>query len=100
MAAVTETGGAFLRVTDDEILRAVPTLARGSGVFAEPAGAAPYAGVIAAANDGLIGADDSVVVLATGSGLKDTASAMRAVAMAGIEPIRIEPTLDALKEAL
>lgn len=100
MAAVTETGGAFLRVTDDEILRAVPTLARGSGVFAEPAGAAPYAGVIAAANDGLIGADDSVVVLATGSGLKDTASAMRAVAMAGIEPIRIEATLDALKEAL
>jgi len=100
MAAVTETGGAFLRVTDDEILDAVPTLARGSGVFAEPAGAAPYAGVVAAARDGLIGADATVVVLSTGSGLKDPASALRAVAMAGIEPIRIEPTLDALKSAL
>jgi threonine synthase len=100
MAAVIDTGGAFLRVTDDEILDAVPTLARGSGVFAEPAGAAPYAGVIAAAKDGLIGADDAVVVIASGSGLKDTASAMRAAAMAGTEPIRIEPTLDALKARL
>ena len=69
-------------------------------MFAEPAGAAPYAGVIAAAKDDLIGADDAVVVIASGSGLKDTASAMRAVVRAGTEPIRIEPTLDALKEAL
>ncbi|HRO25579.1 MAG TPA: threonine synthase, partial [Promineifilum sp.] len=34
MAAVKETGGAYLTVTDDEILAAIPTLARGSGVFA------------------------------------------------------------------
>ena len=100
MAAVTETGGAFLRVSDDEILAAIPTLARGSGVFAEPAAAAPYAGVIVAANEGLIGAGDAVVAVATGSGLKDAASAIRAVEMAGTKPIRIEPTLDALKAAL
>lgn len=100
MAAVTETGGAYLRVTDDEILAAIPTLARGSGVFAEPAGAAPYAGLLAAVDGGLVGADDRVVLLATGSGLKDVASAMRAVEAAGTRPMRIEPTLDALKEAL
>ena len=36
LAAVRETGGAYVKVTDDEILAAIPALARGSGVFAEP----------------------------------------------------------------
>jgi len=100
MAAVTETGGAYLRVSDDEILAAVPTLARGSGVFAEPAGAAPYAGLVAAVERGLIGTGDRVVLLATGSGLKDVSSALKAVAAAGTEPMRVAPNLEALKTAL
>ncbi len=100
MAAVTETGGAYLRVADDEILAAIPTLARGSGVFAEPAGAAPYAGIVAALDRGLIGAGDRVVMLATGSGLKDVASVMQAVAAVGTEPMYIDPNLEALKAAL
>jgi threonine synthase len=100
MAAVRETGGAYLRVSDDEILAAVPVLARGSGVFAEPAGAAAYAGLVAAVDRGLIGSADRVVVLSTGSGLKDVASAMKAVTAAGTEPMVIEPSLEALKEAL
>ena len=87
-------------MSDAEILSAIPTLARGSGVFAEPAGAAPYAGLVAAAASGLVGEAERVIVLATGSGLKDVSSAMRAVEMAGTEPLRIEPTLDALKEKL
>ena len=100
MAAVTETGGVYLRVSDDEILAAVPTLARGSGVFAEPAGATPYAGLVAAAGRGLVGPSDRVVLLATGSGLKDVASAMKAVAAVGTEPMRVDPNLEALKAAL
>ena len=100
MAAVTETGGAYLRVSDDEILAAIPTLARGSGVFAEPAGATPYAGLLVAVEQGLVGADDRVVILATGSGLKDVASAMKAVAAFGTEPMKVDPNLEALKAAL
>ena len=100
MAAVTETGGAYLRVSDDEILAAIPTLARGSGVFAEPAGATPYAGLLVAVEQGLVGSDDRVVILATGSGLKDVASAMKAVAAVGTEPMRVDPNLEALKAAL
>lgn len=100
MASVVETGGAYVRVSDDEILAAIPTLARGSGVFAEPAGAAPYAGLVVAADQGLLTDTDRVVVLATGSGLKDVASVMRAVAAAGTVPIRISPTLEELKEQL
>jgi len=100
MAAVKETGGAYLRVSDDEILAAIPTLARGSGVFAEPAGAAPYAGLVTAVDRGLVGSEDRVVILATGSGLKDVASAMKAVAAVGTEPMRVDPNLEALKAAL
>ena len=100
MAAVVETDGAYLRVSDDDILAAVPLLARGSGVFAEPAGAAAYAGLIAAVDQDLIGSTDRVVVLSTGSGLKDVASAMKAVTAAGTKPMVVEPTLEALKEAM
>jgi threonine synthase len=100
MRAVTETNGAYIRVSDDEILAAVPLLARGSGVFAEPAGAAAHAGLIAAVSRGLVSATDEVVVLSTGSGLKDVASAMKAVAAAGTKPMYVDPTLEALKQAL
>ncbi len=100
MAAVVDTGGAYLRVSDDAILAAIPTLARGSGVFAEPAGAAAYAGLALAVELGLIGPDESAVVLATGSGLKDVASAMKAVTAAGTEPLRVDPDLQALKTEL
>jgi threonine synthase len=100
MAAVVETDGAYLRVSDADILAAIPLLARGSGVFAEPAGAAAYAGLIAAAGQGLVGSDERVVVLSTGSGLKDVPSAMRAVTEAGTEPMRVDPSLDSLLAAM
>jgi threonine synthase len=100
MAAITETDGAYIRVSDDEILTALPLMARGSGVFAEPAGATAYAGLIEAVNRGLISATDEVVVLSTGSGLKDVASAMKAVTAAGTTPMVVDPTLEALKQAL
>ncbi|HEY5664388.1 MAG TPA: pyridoxal-phosphate dependent enzyme, partial [Ilumatobacter sp.] len=100
MNAVTETGGAYLRVTDDAILAAIPTLARGSGVFAEPAGAAAYAGLETAVAAGLVGPDERAAVIATGSGLKDVAGAMRAVTAAGTHPVTIPPDVDALSTAL
>jgi threonine synthase len=100
MAAVKQTGGGYIRVGDDDILAAVPVMARGSGVFAEPAGAAAYAGLVEAVNRGLIDSNDEVVVLSTGSGLKDVASAMKAVTAAGTKPMYVDPTLEALKTAL
>jgi len=98
LAAVTETDGAYIRVTDDEILQAIPALARGSGVFAEPAGATAYAGLVKAVNDGLVSADERIVVLNTGNGLKDIASAMKAVEAVGTRATRVAPKLEALKE--
>ncbi len=100
LAAVNETDGAYISVTDDEILNAIPALARGVGVFAEPAGAAAYAGLVKAVNDGLISRDERIVVLNTGNGLKDIASAMKSVEMIGTKPYSVEPTLESLKEQL
>jgi len=100
MAAVTETAGAYVTVSDDEILVAIPTLARGSGVFAEPAGATAYAGLVKAVELGLVSADDRIVVINTGNGLKDVASAMTAVKLVGTEPYNVQPKLDAVKRAL
>jgi threonine synthase len=92
LRAVRETGGAYVSVDDEEILAAIPTLARGCGVFAEPAAAAAYAGLVKAVDEGLVGfrdADERVVVLSTGSGLKDVASAMKAVG----QPLVVSPDL-------
>lgn len=100
MAAVVETGGAYLRVPDTDILGAIPQVARGSGVFAEPAAAAAYAGMVAAADRGLVGAGDRVALLSTGSGLKDVASVMKGVASVGTIPLTVSPDLAALDAAL
>ena len=74
LAAVRDTGGAYIKVTDEEILAAIPTLARGCGVFAEPAGAAAYVGLVKAVELGLVHPDERIVLLSTGNGLKDIAS--------------------------
>jgi threonine synthase len=100
MAAVTETGGAFVSVTDAEILAAIPALARGSGVFSEPAGAAAYAGLVKAVELGLVSGSDRVVVLNTGNGLKDVASAMTSVEILGTKARLVEPDLDDLKRVM
>jgi len=100
MAAVTETGGAFVRVTDEQILEAIPLLARGCGVFAEPAGAAAYAGLAQAKSEGLINRQDRVVVLATGSGLKDVAGAMKSVEIVGTKAQTVAPNIDDLRQAM
>jgi threonine synthase len=95
LRAATETGGAYVAVPDSEILAAIGELGR-AGIFAEPAGAAAYAGLRSARNSGLIGDSDPVLVLNTGSGLKDVGAARKA---AGEAPI-IDPTLESLKAAL
>lgn len=100
MAAVRDTGGAYLTVSDEEILAAIPTLARGCGVFAEPAGAAAYAGLVKAVSAGMVAADERIVVLNTGSGLKDIASAMLAVRNAGTRAFDVRPELNELKQII
>lgn len=96
LCAVMESGGALIQVSDGQILDAIPALARGCGVFAEPAAAAAYAGLVQAVEAGLVGADERVVVLSTGSGLKDIPSAIKTVA----PPPVISPDLDAVRRVV
>ncbi|MGD9080554.1 MAG: threonine synthase [Desulfobacterales bacterium] len=100
LAAVNETGGAFVCVEDGEILDAIPELARSTGVFAEPAGAAAYAGLVKAVEHQLVSGDEAIVVLNTGNGLKDIAGAMRAVDLAGTKPFHVSPDLDTLQQVV
>ncbi len=94
--AVRETGGAYVIVSDTEILTGMRELANGLAVFAEPAGATAYAGLAKAAREGIIGADETIVVMNTGNGLKDVKAAMQAAGAA----MKIEPTLAAAREAM
>jgi threonine synthase len=90
MRAVRETSGAYITVTDDEIIAAIPLLARATGVFAEPAGSAVYAGLLKAAGAGMFSPNERIVALITGNGLKDVASARKSVSQAP----RVAPRLD------
>ncbi|MGB3713318.1 MAG: pyridoxal-phosphate dependent enzyme, partial [Candidatus Promineifilaceae bacterium] len=95
-----ETDGAYISVSDEEILSAIPALARGCGVFGEPAGVASYAGLVRAVEQGLVDADERIVVLNTGNGLKDIKSAMKSVELAGTKPFYVEPTLADLRRVM
>jgi threonine synthase len=64
-------------VSDQAILAAIGEVARGAGVFAEPAAAAAYAGLKEAVRRRLVDPDWRIVVLITGNGLKDVAAAMK-----------------------
>ncbi|MBI5158405.1 MAG: threonine synthase [Acidimicrobiia bacterium] len=100
MAAVRDTGGAFVTVSDEEILAAIPAVARGCGVFGEPAAAASWAGVLAAVEQGFVGGADSVVIMSTGSGLKDVAAASRGATAAGITAVHARADGRDLDDAL
>lgn len=94
--AVSETGGEFITVTDEEILAAMPQLARGEAVFAEPAASAAYAGLLKAVREQKTDREETIVVVITGNGLKDIKSAMQVAGQAQV----IEPTLDAVRQAV
>lgn len=95
LRAVTQTGGAYIQVSDQAILAAIARLGK-VGVFAEPAASAAFAGLQKAVENGMIARDDPVLVINTGSGLKDINAAQKAVHAAPI----IKPSLSALKEMM
>jgi len=71
LAARDESGGAIRAVSDRQILAAYKLLATREGVFVEPSSAASVAGLLAAAEQGLVEPGETVVCTVTGHGLKD-----------------------------
>ncbi len=96
MRAVQQSGGSFISVSDEEIVAAIPLLAGRTGIFAEPAGAACVAGVVAALSRGLIDASERVVCVATGNGLKDIKGAQQSVGAAN----SISPDLEEVRRVI
>jgi threonine synthase len=94
LRAVCNTDGLYVAVSDDEILEAMRVLGREAAVFAEPAGATGFAGLLKLLREDRIDPGERLVVLVTGNGLKDTETAIRAAG----QPYLIEPTIKAVRE--
>lgn len=74
-------GGRAVTAADPEIFAAQRELASKAGLFVEPSSAAAWAGFLAAKKD--LDPAQTVVVLLTGSGLKDIAGAMKGLGIGG-----------------
>ncbi len=96
--AILESDGGTVTVTDEEILTAQHLLASTTGVFAEPAAAAPVAGLRRALADKRVDPDESIVLLVTGHGLKDVDAAMQGVAIPAPVPPDLESTRKFLRD--
>ncbi len=94
--ALKESHGYGVKVTDAEILDAQHHLAKTTGIFAEPAAAAAFAGLLKSANEGKINSDETATVLITGTGLKDINAAQKIVKV----PTPVFPVLSTFKSAL
>ncbi len=77
LEAARSSGGTGHAVSDDEVWATQKRLALEEGIFCEPAAATALAGALAAARDGWLACDATVVCVVTGSGFKDQASIQR-----------------------
>src|SRR5271167_4191923 len=67
---IRKSGGSCGSVTDEEILEGIRLLARTEGIFAETAGGVTIATLAKLAASGVVRADERVVAMVTGHGLK------------------------------
>jgi len=81
LSRIRQSGGGGVTVPDDAIIHSIARLARLTGVFAEPAAATALAGLEAALKANLIGHDERIVLVVTGTGLKDRDAAARSVTL-------------------
>lgn len=96
LRAIRESDGLAVKIPDAAILEAQSALARREGIFVEPAAAASVAGVVQLSEESVFDANDRVVCVCTGHGLKDPESALRSYA----EPAAVNPSADAILAAL
>jgi len=88
--SIRASGGYAIAVSDREMLDAMKELGHSTGIAAEPAAAAPLAALGKMVQSGQDLRDKKIVLLITGSGLKNMESAIKA----GGEPIHTKPDLD------
>ena len=85
-----------MAVSDGEILEAMKLLGRNAGIFGEPAGVTALAGLVKLLSRGEVSPEERVVVMVTGSGLKDVDFALKGVSA----PQSLPCSLDAVRARL
>lgn len=93
--AVRQSNGGFAAVTDDEVVEGMRLLARTEGIFAETAGGVTVAALQRLTEEGVVRADERVVIYITGHGLKT----LDAIADRVGPTATIAPNLDAFHAA-
>ena len=88
--------GEWITVTDNEIINASKFLAFNTGIFTEPAAAAAFAGMLKYKQENKITKKSKIVVLLTGSGLKDIKSLEKNLRI----PEAIEPDIKNIEHRL
>lgn len=96
LKSLWDSNGYMVDVTDEEILEAMKELAQNTGVFGEPAGVASFAGIKKMAQLDMFKGDESIVIVVSGSGLKDIRSASMAVSKATY----VEPDINDLRNKI
>jgi threonine synthase len=96
LEAIRRSGGSCAAVSDDEVLDGISLLARTEGIFAETAGGVTIATLAKLAASGQIRADEVVVALVTGHGLKT----VEAVTGRARPTVTIAPSLSAFDAAV
>lgn len=94
--AIKNSNGAWISVSDEEIINAMAILGKKEGIFGEPAGVAAIAGIKKAIEEGIIKKSETVTMIVTGNGLKDPLNAQKAV----IKPDPMKPNLVELDKYL
>jgi threonine synthase len=95
VGAARTTGGAIHAVPEDDVAENISWLAETTGVFGETAPAVTLGALRAAVAAGGVGADDRVVLLVTGDGLKTPEHVADR-----LRPVEIEPDADELLDRL
>jgi threonine synthase len=98
LRALRESNGDCLTISDQNILSAQQRLAKEKGIFCEPSAAAAFAGFLKYHLENPLGSTDNVVILLTGSGIKDLDSAETAIPEK--ELIHVDPEADDVIEVL
>ena len=78
LGLLREYHGTGISVTDDQVFSAQQYLLEREGIYAEPAGAAAFAGWRQAVDQGLVRPGETSICLVTGHGFKDPAAAQAA----------------------
>jgi len=94
LKAIQESRGFAISVSDEQIIRAIPELARETSIFGEPAGVTPFAALQKTVRNNMIKDGEKIVVLISGNGLKDINAAMKSVG----KPLKIRPDIKELEK--